>query len=648
MLLGQIVINNILFERNLVGENEIVLLLFIWNSSSKNSPIKIIVFANKSRRRLDYDKLELVLYKKRDFMKDLLKYFKGYIKESLLGPLFKLLEASFELLVPILVATIVDQTIPKKDSAHLYTMVFLLVVLASFGIVVAIIAQYYSSKAAVGFTRQLTKDLYQKIMRLPKASRDNLTTSSLVTRLTSDTYQIQTGINQFLRLFLRAPIIVFGSIVMAFLISPSNTLWFLLMVVILTGIIYIMSRLVNPLYAKIRQITDKIVNMTRQQLQGMRVIRAFGQTNKEIHEFRDTNEIYKTWQIKTGVWSSLISPLTFLVVNSTLVMVIWHGNLAIGQDLLTQGKLVALVNYLLQILIELLKLAMLVTSLNQSYISARRIQEVFEQEEEDVLAELSIRHSVGAQSISAENVTFTYPQAASPALENISFDVLSGQTLGVIGGTGSGKSTLVQLLAHLYTIDTGQLVIFKNGRSPRNLEEWRTWMSLVPQKAELFCGTIRSNLSLGLEDEVTDEQLWWALDIAQASDFVQEKEGQLDAVVEAFGRNFSGGQRQRLTIARAILQKAPFLVLDDSTSALDYLTEAKLLQAIKEQLKNTSLILISQRTNSLRAADQILVLDKGHQVALGAHEDLLQTSAIYREIHLSQHSKEEKHENEVS
>ena len=647
MLLGQIVINNILFERNLVGENDIVLLLFIWNSFNKNSPIKIIVSANKSQRRLDYDKLELVLYKKRDFMKDLLKYFKGYIKESLLGPLFKLLEASFELLVPILVATIVDQTIPKKDNTHLYMMVFLLVTLALLGVIVAVVAQYYSSRAAVGFTRQLTKDLYQKIMRLPKASQDSLTTSSLVTRLTSDTYQIQTGINQFLRLFLRAPIIVFGSIIMAFLISPSITLWFLLMVVVLTGIIYIMSRLVNPLYAKIRQITDKIVNMTRQQLQGMRVIRAFGQTNKEIHEFRDTNEIYKTWQIKTGVWSSLISPLTFLVVNSTLVMVIWHGNLAIGQDLLTQGKLVALVNYLLQILIELLKLAMLVTSLNQSYISAGRIQEVFEQEEEDVLAELPIRHSVCAQSISAENVTFTYPQAASPALENISFDVLSGQTLGVIGGTGSGKSTLVQLLAHLYTIDAGQLAIFKNGRSPSSLEEWRTWMSLVPQKAELFCGTIRSNLSLGLEDEVTDEQLWWALDIAQASDFVQEKEGQLDAVVEAFGRNFSGGQRQRLTIARAILQKAPFLVLDDSTSALDYLTEAKLLQVIKEQLKNTSLILISQRTNSLRAADQILVLDKGHQVALGKHEELLQTSAIYREIHLSQHSKEEKHENEV-
>lgn len=578
-------------------------------------------------------------------MKDLLKYFKGYVRESLLGPLFKLLEASFELLVPILIATIVDQIIPEKDSTHLYIMVFLLVVLASFGVGVAIIAQYYSSRAAVGFTRQLTKDLYQKIMRLPKAQRDNLTASSLVTRLTSDTYQIQTGINQFLRLFLRAPIIVFGSIIMAFLISPSITLWFLLMVVVLTAIIYIMSRFVNPLYANIRRITDNIVSMTRQQLQGVRVIRAFGQTTKEIQEFQNINENYKTWQIKTGILSSLISPLTFLVVNSTLIMVIWHGHLAIGQDLLTQGKLVALVNYLLQILIELLKLAMLITSLNQSYISAGRIQEVFEQEGEDVLAELPIVYSVSDQSISAQNVTFTYPQAASPSLENISFDLLAGQTLGVIGGTGSGKSTLVQLLAHLYSIDTGKLVILKNGRSPRNLKEWRSWISLVPQKAELFRGTIRSNLSLGLDGDMSDEQLWWALDIAQASDFVQEKEDQLDAVVEAFGRNFSGGQRQRLTIARAILQKAPFLVLDDSTSALDYLTEAKLLQAIKGELKNTSLILISQRTNSLRAADQILVLNKGQQVALGTHEDLLQTSDIYLEIYLSQHSREEKHEN---
>ncbi|WP_195497306.1 ABC transporter ATP-binding protein [Streptococcus constellatus] len=578
-------------------------------------------------------------------MKDLLKYFKGYVRESLLGPLFKLLEASFELLVPILIATIVDQIIPEKDSTHLYIMVFLLVVLASFGVGVAIIAQYYSSRAAVGFTRQLTKDLYQKIMRLPKAQRDNLTASSLVTRLTSDTYQIQTGINQFLRLFLRAPIIVFGSIIMAFLISPSITLWFLLMVVVLTAIIYIMSRFVNPLYANIRRITDNIVSMTRQQLQGVRVIRAFGQTTKEIQEFQNINENYKIWQIKTGILSSLISPLTFFVVNSTLVIVIWYGNLAIGHGLLTQGKLVALVNYLLQILIELLKLAMLITSLNQSYISAGRIQEVFEQEGEDVLAELPIVYSVGDQSISAQNVTFTYPQAARPSLENISFDLLAGQTLGVIGGTGSGKSTLVQLLAHLYSIDTGKLVILKNGRSPRNLKEWRSWISLVPQKAELFRGTIRSNLSLGLDGDVSDEQLWWALDIAQASDFVQEKEDQLDAVVEAFGRNFSGGQRQRLTIARAILQKAPFLVLDDSTSALDYLTEAKLLQAIKGELKNTSLILISQRTNSLRAADQILVLNKGQQVALDTHEDLLQTSDIYREIHLSQHSREEKHEN---
>ena len=570
-------------------------------------------------------------------MKDLLKYFKGYIRESLLGPLFKLLEASFELLVPLLIAGIVDETIPRKDSSHLYWMVFLLMGLAALGVVVAVVAQYYSSKAAVGFTRQMTSDLYQKILRLPKASRDELTTSSLVTRLTSDTYQIQTGINQFLRLFLRAPIIVFGSIIMAFTISPVITLWFLLMVAILTAIIVFMSRLMNPLYAKIRQLTDQLVNLTREQLQGMRVIRAFGQTQREVQTFRNRNELYKTWQIRTGALASLISPLTFLTVNGTLIAVIWQGNTFIGKGLLTQGMLVALVNYLLQILVELLKLAMLVNSLNQSYISAGRISQVFEQKEEDILPN---------QAIKVKQVSFSYPNAASPALTGLTFDLKRGQTLGVIGGTGSGKSTLVQLLAHLYPVAAGQLTIFSQGRSPKNLSEWRSWISLVPQKAELFQGTVRSNLTLGLSTKPTDADLWQALEIAQAADFVSQKEGGLDATVEAFGRNFSGGQRQRLTIARAVLRRAPFLVLDDATSALDYLTEARLLQAIKNELTETSLVLISQRTNSLRSADQILVLDKGEQVALGRHEELLVSSAIYREIHHSQHSQGEegKHE----
>lgn len=582
-----------------------------------------------------------MIYVTIEVMKDLLVYFKGYMKETLLGPLFKLLEASFELLVPLLIAHMVDVLIPHKQTGSITGLVGLLMGLAVLGVIVAVTAQYFSSKAAVGFTRQLTKDLYDKILRLPKSSRDELTTSSLVTRLTSDTYQIQTGINQFLRLFLRAPIIVFGSIIMAFTISPAITLWFLGMVAILTLIIVVMSRIVNPLYATIRKVTDKIVNLTRQQLQGMRVIRAFGQTEREVTEFRQTNELYKMWQIRTGIWSILISPLTFLVVNATLVMVIWQGQGAIQVGSLSQGMLVALVNYLLQILTELLKLAMLVTSLNQSFISARRIQQVFDQEDEDIEAPLERKMSLSQQALTLQDVSFTYPQAASPALQGISLDVQAGQTLGMIGGTGSGKSTLVQLLAHLYPSSQGQVSIFQEGNSPSTLKEWRSWVSLVPQKAELFRGTIRSNLLLGMEKQVSDEQLWQALTIAQAADFVSEKTGQLDEPVEAFGRNFSGGQRQRLTIARAVLRRAPFLVLDDATSALDYLTEARLLAAIKQELAGTTLIFISQRTNSLKQVDQILVLDKGRQVGLGSHQDLLAQNAIYQEIHYSQHGKEE-------
>lgn len=582
-----------------------------------------------------------MIYVTIEVMKDLLVYFKGYMKETLLGPLFKLLEASFELLVPLLIAHMVDVLIPHKQTGSITGLVGLLMGLAVLGVIVAVTAQYFSSKAAVGFTRQLTKDLYDKILRLPKSSRDELTTSSLVTRLTSDTYQIQTGINQFLRLFLRAPIIVFGSIIMAFTISPAITLWFLGMVAILTLIIVVMSRIVNPLYATIRKVTDKIVNLTRQQLQGMRVIRAFGQTEREVTEFRQTNELYKIWQIRTGIWSSLISPLTFLVVNATLVMVIWQGQGAIQVGSLSQGMLVALVNYLLQILTELLKLAMLVTSLNQSFISARRIQQVFDQEDEDIEAPLERKMSLSQQALTLQDVSFTYPQATSPALQGISLDVQAGQTLGMIGGTGSGKSTLVQLLAHLYPSSQGQVSIFQEGNSPSTLKEWRSWVSLVPQKAELFRGTIRSNLLLGMEKQVSDEQLWQALTIAQAADFVSEKTGQLDEPVEAFGRNFSGGQRQRLTIARAVLRRAPFLVLDDATSALDYLTEARLLAAIKQELAGTTLIFISQRTNSLKQVDQILVLDKGRQVGLGSHQDLLAQNAIYQEIHYSQHGKEE-------
>ena len=574
-------------------------------------------------------------------MKYLLSYFKPYLKESFLAPLFKLLEAVFELLVPMVIAGIVDQSIPQKDQGHLWMQMGLLFVFAVIGILVALVAQFYSAKAAVGFTKELTNDLYRHILSLPKDSRDRLTTSSLVTRLTSDTYQIQTGINQFLRLFLRAPIIVFGAIFMAYRLSPELTFWFLVMVAILTFVIVVLSRLVNPLYSILRKKTDQLVQETRQQLQGMRVIRAFGQEKREIENFQVLNQVYTAIQMKTGYWSSLLPPLTYLIVNGTLLVIIWNGYLSIQGGWLSQGALIALINYLLQILVELIKLAMLINSLNQSYISAKRIEEVFAEEPEDILAEIAQREGSLNQSLRVEELTFTYPDAAQPSLRDISFDMQQGEILGIIGGTGSGKSTLVQVLLGLYKPDKGTVALYQAGNSPQNLAQWRSWMAYVPQKVELFKGTIRSNLTLGMEKPVSDQELWQALEIAQAKDFVSDKEGQLDAEVQAGGRNFSGGQKQRLSIARAVLRQAPFLILDDATSALDTITESNLLKAIQENLPDTSLILISQRTSTLKIADQILLLEKGQQLALGNHEELMKTSQVYREINASQHGKED-------
>ena len=574
-------------------------------------------------------------------MKQLLSYFKPYLKESFLAPLFKLLEAVFELLVPMVIAGIVDQSIPQKDQGYLWLQMGLLFVFAVIGVLVALVAQFYSAKAAVGFTKELTNDLYRHILSLPKDSRDRLTTSSLVTRLTSDTYQIQTGINQFLRLFLRAPIIVFGAIFMAYRLSPELTFWFLVMVAILSFVIVVLSRLVNPLYSILRKKTDQLVQETRQQIQGMRVIRAFGQEKREIENFQVLNQVYTAIQMKTGYWSSLLTPLTYLIVNGTLLVIIRNGYISIQGGWLSQGALIALINYLLQILVELIKLAMLINSLNQSYISAKRIEEVFAEKPEDILAEIAQKETSSNQSLRVEHLSFTYPDAAQPSLRNLSFDMQQGQILGIIGGTGSGKSTLVQVLLGLYLADKGSISLYRDGRSPRDLSEWRSWMAYVPQKVELFKGTIRSNLTLGMEEPVSDQELWQALEIAQAKDFVSDKEGQLDAVVEAGGRNFSGGQKQRLSIARAVLRQAPFLILDDATSALDAITESNLLKAIQENLPDTSLILISQRTSTLKIADKILLLEKGQQLALGNHEELMKSSQVYREINASQHGKED-------
>ncbi|HEM3522331.1 ABC transporter ATP-binding protein/permease [Streptococcus suis] len=573
-------------------------------------------------------------------MKFLSRYFKDYIKESILGPVFKLLEACFELLVPLIIAYIVDTIIPNGSQGNLVAMLFLLVGLACIGIIVSLIAQYYSAKAAVGVTKELTNDLYQKVLSLPKSSRDILSSSSLLTRLTSDTLQIQTGINTFLRLFLRAPIVVFGSLIMAFYISPSLSAYFLGMIILLIFIVTVISVMTSRIYQSMRKELDGLVGQVRETVTGWRVIRAFGQREREIKAFQGINQIYKKQQLQAGFWSSLLSPLTFLVVNSTLLILIWQGNIAISHNLLEQGMLVALINYLLQILVELVKMIMVVSTLNQTYISAQRIQEVFEQESEDVESSLPKVVSEDKEIIfSVRHLSFSYPKSAEESLSDIAFDLRKGQFMGIIGGTGSGKSTLVDLLQALYSVPTNQLSLFIDGKSPKNLKEWRQRIAIVPQQAQLFSGTIRSNLSLGLE-EISDSDLWSALEIAQAKSFIEDKGG-LDSPVEAFGKNFSGGQRQRLTIARAILQKAPILVLDDATSALDYLTESRLLVAIRQELPGQNLIMVSQRTNSLRTADQILVLEQGRQVGLGRHEDLLRSSAIYQEIHQSQQQGEE-------
>lgn len=573
----------------------------------------------------------------------ILRYVRDYLKEVTLAPLFKLLEACFELLVPLAIAHIVDTIIPHGNQGDLVAMLLLLTGLAIVGVLVSILGQYYSAKAAVGVTKQLTEDLFEKVLSLPQASQDTLSRSSILTRLTSDTLQIQAGINIFLRLFLRAPIVVFGALFMAFYISPSLSLYFLGMIAVLLVIVAGITVAVSRYLLSIRRDLDSLVGQVRETVTGWRVIRAFGQVAREVAQFQALNLAYKNRQLQAGYWSSLLSPLTFLVVNATLMILIWQGNLAISNNLLEQGMLIALINYLLQILAELVKMVMVVSSINQSYIAGQRIQEIFKQESEDLEGTLPVLQANDPADVFAlYKLDFAYPNAAEQALSGISIQIKKGQFIGIIGGTGAGKTTLVNLLQAFYPMPVNQLMHFIDGKSPVNLKTWRANCATVAQQAQLFAGTVRSNLTLGLADS-SEERICWALKIAQADGFVAEKGG-LDSPVAAFGKNFSGGQRQRLTIARALLKEAPVLILDDATSALDYLTESRLLQAIKEELPDQTLIMVSQRTNSLKTADQILVLDQGQQVGLGRHQDLLESSAIYREIDQSQHGEEGSHE----
>lgn len=570
-------------------------------------------------------------------MKNLFVYFKGYMRETLMGPIFKLLEAAFELSVPLVIAYLVDRIIPQRNQGGLVLMLLALAGLAVLGVLAAITAQYFSAKSAVRFTQSLTQDLFDKVMHLPKSSRSQVGGASLVARLSSDTYQIQTGINQFLRLFLRAPIIVAGAVFMAFTISPQIAFFFLGMVLILSLLVFGISKASAPRYQILRRQLDKIVALTQAQVSGLRTIRAFSQVDREKSAFSALNNDYVKDQLGAGAWSAALTPLTYLTVNVTLVLLIWQGNAAVGSGVLSQGLLVALVNYLLQILTELLKAAVLVSSLNQAYISAQRVQAVFNLADEEIEKNLPCYQASTELALSVKNLTFSYHDQGRPTLSDLDFELKTGQFMGIIGGTGAGKSALVELLTALEKPQSGSLQIFKEGVSPKNLKSWRDWVAVVPQKAQLFKGSVRENILLGHQPaaEVTDEQIWKVLKMAQADEFIREKGG-LDTEVSAFGRNFSGGQRQRLTIARALLKHSPFLILDDATSALDYLTEAKILTAIQKQLTGITLIMVSQRTRSLIRADQILVLEEGSQAGLGDHNSLLEQSAVYREIYLSQ------------
>jgi len=554
-------------------------------------------------------------------MKSLLKYFKGYLWETFLGPVFKLLEAIFELCVPLIIAHLVDQVIPKKETSAVVMTVGVLFLFASFGVVVAITAQYFSAKAAIGYTQQLTQALYQKIIRLSESQRQTLGESSLITRVTNDTYQVQTGLNIFFRLFLRSPFIVFGAAYMAWQLNAQLASYLLAMILVLYLILAVLMGLTAPGYVKIRQATDRVVQVTQEGMAGYRVIRSFNQVEGYLSTYNQVNQNLLGHQLKTGFLAALTNPLTYLVVNVTTVLVLWQGDWALGQGLLAKGALVALVNYLTLILGELIKTTIVLGNLNKAWISAQRIQAVLAMPEEasDQKTNSQVTRDTSNSTLQAQSLSYTYPGSPMPTIKQVSLQLQEGQWLGLTGVTGAGKTSLIKLLLGILPADRGRLV----GPDAEDL----AW---VPQQAQLFKGTIRSNLLLA-QDQASDQDLWQALALAQADDFVAEKGG-LDAQVTAFGRNFSGGQRQRLTVARALLKAKKGLILDDATSALDYATESRLLSGLKAARPDLMVIMISQRLNALRFADQILVLEDGQTTGYGPAQDLVQSNPYYRTL----------------
>ena len=571
-------------------------------------------------------------------MKTVLNYLKKYKLECVMAPLFKLLEACFDLFVPIVVKMIMDVGIKNHDTSYIINGCLVLVALGIIGLTCSVMAQYFAAKAAVGTSTGLRHILFSHLQRLSYKNADKLGSSSMITRMTSDINQVQSGVNMFLRLFLRSPIIVFGAMIMAFVVDKNNTVAPIFAVVIpaLTVVVFTVILVGAPLFRMVQSKLDKVTGKTRENLNGVRVIRAFNKEDSEIEDFNRANYDHTKSQRRVGIMTALMNPLTYVIVNLGIIAIVYVSSFEIDAGKMTQGDLFALYNYMSQILIELIKLANTIVLMTKSIACAKRIQSVLDTPvgmEKSEITTVSINDN--APAVEFKNVTLNYSDEGEPTLECVDFTVMCGETVGIIGGTGSGKTSLVNMIPRFYDATDGEVKVFGRNVREYELDDLREKISVVPQRAVLFKGTIRSNLLWGNEN-ATEDELYRALEISQASDFVMEKDKGLDSPVEQLGKNLSGGQRQRLTIARALVKKAPILILDDSSSALDFATEARLRQGLKSLPEDTTLFIISQRTSSISHADKIVVLDDGAVVGIGKHNDLLENCHVYREIYESQ------------
>lgn len=572
-------------------------------------------------------------------MKHLYPYLRRFRKESILAPLFKMLEATFDLLVPMVVADIIKVGIAGGDTTYIWTRCGLLVLMALIGLLCSFTAQYFAARAAIGTSTGLRHELMAHIQSLSFSELDTLGVSTLITRMTSDVNQVQNGLNMFLRLFLRSPFIVAGAMIAAFTIDTQIALIFLAAIPVLAVIVFGIMRITSPMYKTVQSRLDAVTGATRENLSGVRVVRAFGREDAEEENFVQQNGSLNAMQLKVGRIAALMNPLTYVVVNLGIIGILYFGANKIGSGALLSGDVVALVNYMSQILVELVKLANLVVLLTRAIASMGRVSQVLDTPSTMAFPEKPVSADAASDvAVAFDHVSLRYQGAGAESLSDVTFTAKKGQTIGVIGGTGSGKTTLVSLIPRFYDATKGQVTLLGQPITAYSKEELNRHVAVVMQKAQLFKGTIRSNLLWGNEN-ATDEELWHALSIAQSEDFVRQKPGKLDDPVEQGGRNLSGGQRQRLTIARALMGHPDILILDDSASALDYATDAALRKALRTLPAETTLFIVSQRTSSLRHADQIIVLDDGHVVGIGKHDTLMQRCEVYREIHESQFRK---------